>query len=157
MDIARPYEPRDREACLALFDSNSPRFFDASERAGFEAFLDRMEWPYQVIERDGRIVACGGHAIEADGRTVSLCWGMVEQGLHRQGLGRRLTEARLAAARAAPGATSVRLDTGVHTTGFYERLGFVIEAVQRDGYAPGSDRYDMRLTLPLTVPTSRAR
>lgn len=156
MDTARPYEPRDREACLALFDSNSPRFFDASERAGFEAFLDRMEWPYQVIERDGRIVACGGHAVETDGRTVSLCWGMVEQGLHRQGLGRRLTEARLAAARAAPGAASVRLDTGVHTTGFYERFGFVIEAVQRDGYAPGSDRYDMRLTLPLTARTSPA-
>jgi GNAT superfamily N-acetyltransferase len=147
MDIARPYEPIDREACLALFDSNSPRFFDPSERPGFEAFLDQLAWPYQVIERDGRIVACGGHAVEPDGRTVSLCWGMVEAGLHGQGLGRRLTEARLAAARAVPGATSVRLDTGALTTGFYERFGFVVETVQSDGYAPGSDRHDMRLTL----------
>lgn len=147
MDVARPYEPKDRAACLALFDSNVPRFFDATERAGFEAFLDGLAWPYQVIERDGRIVACGGHAVEADGRTVSLCWGMVEQGLHGQGLGRMLTGARLAAARAEPGAAQVRLDTGVHTTGFYERFGFVIEGVQRDAYAPGSDRYDMRLVL----------
>ena len=147
MDVARPYEPKDREACLALFDSNVPRFFDPSERPVFEAFLDQLDWPYQVIERDGRIVACGGHAVEPDGRTVSLCWGMVEAGLHGQGLGRRLTEARLAAARAVPGATSVRLDTGVHTTGFYERFGFVVETVLPDGYAPGSDRHDMRLRL----------
>lgn len=152
MDIVRSYRLEDRAACLSLFDTNSPRFFDSSERAGFEGFLDQMVWPYQVIERVDaqgrrRIVACGGHAVEPNGRTVSLCWGMVEQGLHRQGLGRMLTEARLAAARAVPRATDVRLDTGVHTTGFYERFGFVVEAVQPDGYAPGSDRYDMRLAL----------
>lgn len=147
MDIARPYVAADREACLALFDSNVPRFFEATERAGYAGFLDEMRWPYQVIERDGWVVACGGHAVEPDGRTVSLCWGMVEQGLHGQGLGRRLTVARLAAARAEPGVTSVRLDTGRHTTGFYERFGFVIEAVATDGYAPGSDRHDMRLKL----------
>jgi ribosomal protein S18 acetylase RimI-like enzyme len=147
MDAARPYVAADRQACLALFDSNAPRFFDPSERAGFEQFLDEMRWPYQVIERDGRVVACGGHAVEPDGRTVSLCWGMVEQGLHGQGLGRMLTEARLAAARAEPGAVEVRLDTGRHTTGFYQRFGFVIERVVKDGYASGSDRHDMRLGL----------
>ncbi|MDI1327622.1 MAG: hypothetical protein PSV23_12590 [Brevundimonas sp.] len=38
-------------------------------------------------------------------------------------------------------------DTGVHATGFHGRFGFVIEAVQRDGHAPGGDRYDMRLTF----------
>ncbi|HWW12495.1 MAG TPA: hypothetical protein VN018_08255, partial [Brevundimonas sp.] len=73
MDVARPYAPTDREACLALFDSNTPRFFDPSERPGFERFLDEMCWPYQVIERGGRIVACGGHAMGPDGQTVSLC------------------------------------------------------------------------------------
>lgn len=147
MDITRAYTPADRQACLTLFDSNTPRFFDPSERAGFEGFLNEMRWPYQVIARDGRIVACGGHAVEPNGRTVSLCWGMVEQGLHGQGLGRLLTEARLAAARAEAGVTEVRLDTGALTTGFYERFGFVIEQVVKDGYAPGSDRYDMRLTF----------
>ena len=147
MNTARPYTVADRAACLALFDSNAPRFFDPSERAGFEQFLDDLRGPYPVSERDGRGVGGGGHAVEPDGRTVSLCWGMVEQGLHGQGLGRLLTEARLAAARAEPGVTAVRLDTGQHTTGFYERFGFVIERVVKDGYAPGSDRHDMRLTL----------
>ena len=56
MDIVRPYEPGDRDACLALFESNVPVFFDVSEREGFADFLDEMHWPYQVIVRDGRIV-----------------------------------------------------------------------------------------------------
>lgn len=147
MIVARPYRTEDRTACLALFDSNTPRFFDPSELAGFERFLDELVWPYQVIERDGRVVACGGHAVEPDGLTASLCWGMVENGLHGQGLGRALTEARLTAASAEPGVSRVRLDTGQHTTGFYERFGFVIEAVIPNGYAPGSHRHEMVLRL----------
>ncbi|HYC99025.1 GNAT family N-acetyltransferase [Brevundimonas sp.] len=147
MDVARPYETRDREACLALFDGNCPRFFDASERAGYEAFLDGRDGPYQVIERDGRIVACGGHTMESDGRTVSLCWGMVEAGLHGAGLGTGLTRARLASARAAPGARTVRLETSQHTRGFYERFGFEAVRVRPDGFAPGIDACEMRLEM----------
>lgn len=152
MDAARPYEPKDRAACLGLFDSNVPRFFDPSEKAGYAAFLDGLDSPYQVVERPdglggGRIVACGGLAVEPDGRTATLCWGMVEGGLHGRGVGTALTEARLAAARATPGVEVVRLDTGRWTTGFYERFGFVLERVTPDGYAPGSDRHDMRLDL----------
>src|ERR1700754_308544 len=99
MDTARPYRDAARAACLALFESNSPTYFDASERGAYESHLDEG-WPYQVIERDGRIVACGGHAMEPDG-TASLCWGMVRGGLHRRAVGRALSEARIAASRAA--------------------------------------------------------
>lgn len=147
MDTARPYEPTDRDACLRLFDSNAPRFFDPSEKADFESFLDELDWPYQVIERDGRIVACGGHAVEPDGRTASLCWGMVDGTLHGRGVGTALTAARIAAARATPGVEVLRLDTGPQTKGFYERFGFEVTGMQADGYAPGYDRYDMRLEL----------
>ena len=147
MDIVRPYEPRDRDACLALFDSNTPTFFDETERADFADFLGRRDMPYQVIERDGRVVACGGHAVEADGTTAALCWGMVDQALHGVGLGRQLTVARIAAARAAPGVTAMRLDTSQHTEGFYQRFGFVTQAVTPDGFAPGLDRYEMRLAF----------
>ena len=30
MPTARPYRPEDFDGCLALFDSNTPRFFDVS-------------------------------------------------------------------------------------------------------------------------------
>lgn len=147
MDAARPYSAADRGACLDLFDSNCPRFFAASEKADFERFLNELDGPYQVIERDGRIVACGGHAMEPDGRTASLCWGMVDGTLHGRGVGTALTKARIAAAKAMPGLETLRLDTGPHTRGFYERFGFKVLQVEPDGYAPGYDRYDMTLRL----------
>lgn len=149
MLTARPYRREDRPACLALFDGNTPRFFDGSEREGFAGFLDdqALRWPYQVIEQDGRIVACGGHAVEPDGVSVALCWGMVEAGLHGRGVGRALTEARIAAARATPRIKRVILNTSQHTQGFYARFGFETAKVTPDGYAPGIDRWDMVLKL----------
>ena len=149
MILSRPYRPDDMAGCLALFDSNTPLFFDASEREGFVSFLNdqALRWPYQVITLEGRIVGCGGHAVEADGVSVVLCWGMVDNGLHGQGLGRVLTEARIAAARATPGVGRIKLCTSQHTQGFYARFGFKAETITPDGFAPGIDRWDMVLKL----------
>jgi ribosomal protein S18 acetylase RimI-like enzyme len=147
-DLIRGYIPADRAACLRLFDGNVPRFFTVAERPDFIRFLERRpaaDESYLVVERDGRVVACGGYAIAADGCTAGLCWGMVARDLHGQGLGRSLTEARLRAARAVPGVTQVTLDTSQHSQGFYAGLGFAVRAVRRDGYGPGLDRWDMLL------------
>jgi len=149
MQTVRPYRAGDRDACLALFDGNTPRFFDPSERAAFAAWLDESTQPYLVILRDGRIVACGGHAIEAGGTVASLCWGMVAQDLHGQGLGRALTQARLDAIGATPGVASVRMNTSQHTQGFYAGYGFVTVKVTPDGFGPGIDQWDMVLQLPV--------
>ena len=146
-DVIRAYAASDREACLRLFDGNVPDFFVASERQDFMHFLERegLGRSYLVITRAGRIVACGGYAIESDGVTASLAWGMVDRVLQRSGLGSRLTEARLRAARSVPGVMQVRLDTSQHTQGFYARFGFQVIAIRKDGYAPELDRWDMLL------------
>lgn len=58
----RTFSPADKEACLAVFDSNRPKFFSDSERPQFSAFLDRLPSPYLVlVDRSGRVVACGGY------------------------------------------------------------------------------------------------
>lgn len=146
---ARSYCVSDRDACLALFDGNVPRFFHADERAQFADFLDTRagDWSYGVLLFHGSIVACGGHAVIDDGTTADLCWGMVDRARHGTGLGTRLTAARIAAARARPGVRRVRLDTSQHTAGFYRRFGFVTDAVIPDGYGPGLDRHQMTLAL----------
>ncbi|NIJ27719.1 GNAT family N-acetyltransferase [Brevundimonas terrae] len=149
MTRSRPYRPEDMAGCLALFDSNTPRFFDVSERESFVGFLQdqALRWPYQVIEREGQVVGCGGHAVEADGVSVALCWGMVDNDLHGHGLGRMLTEARIAAAQATPEIRRIILNTSQHTQGFYARFGFKPEKITPDGFAPGIDRWDMVLAL----------
>lgn len=149
MDIIRPYRQADEAACLRLFDGNTPAFFSPDERDDFRRFLGAhaLDWHYQVIEREGRIVACGGHAIGRDGESAEFCWGMVDRGLQRTGLGRLLTRARLRAARAVPGVRRIRLDTSQHTQGFYARFGFEVERVVPDGYDAGLDRWEMVLVL----------
>ena len=143
----RPYAPADRDACILLFMSNVPKFFSADELDDFTGYLDtaNQTGSYIVLEDAGGIVGCGGVAVEEDGISASLCWGMVDQRLHRSGLGLKLTEARMDAARAIAGVRQIRLDTSQYTQGFYARLGFETTYVTPDGYAPGLDRWDMLL------------
>jgi len=142
---ARAYTPKDRGPCLALFDSNVPRYFLPHERGEFESFLEDLPGPYVVLVLGDEIVACGGYAWSAGGRRVDLCWGMVRRRDHGRGLGRHLTLARLDSALRHPEVEEVGLSTSQRTAGFYERLGFRVVAVESDGYGPGLDRCEMRL------------
>lgn len=144
----RDYRAGDRGACLAVFDSNVPRFFSRGERPQFASFLDRLPGPYLVLARAaGEIVACGGAALEAGGRTASLCWGMVRADLHGTGLGRLLLEKRIERVRTISCVELLRLDTSQHTRGFYERFGFVTREIVENGYDACLDRCEMTLDL----------
>jgi len=145
----RPYSAADLDACLAIFDTNVPRYFIPAERAPYRAFLEALPGPYLVLtDASGTVVACGGHAANPDepGR-ADLCWGMVRQEKHRRGLGRQLIHARIDAAKRDPSVRVIALNTSQHTTGFYERFGFRVTDVEPDGYGPGLDRCEMRLEL----------
>ncbi|GAA5514187.1 hypothetical protein Dcar01_02941 [Deinococcus carri] len=154
----RPYRQEDFEACLALFDSNTPSFFAPEERAAFERFLLKGSGRYFVLEEEGRVVACGGVALAPDAYPAcsggvplppdssGLTWGMVAQNLHRRGLGTQLLQARLGWLRAhAPHVREVRLSTSQFTAPYYARQGFRPLNVTPDGFAPGIDAVEMRL------------
>ena len=87
MDI-RPYASADRDSCLAIFDSNTPEFFEPERRPAFAAFLDALPGPYFVIEQDVAIMGCGGYVL--DHSQARLIWGMIGREWRRQGLGRFL-------------------------------------------------------------------
>jgi len=144
----RAYEPGDRAACRALFDGNAPPFFAPAERADFEEFLDHPPGAYLVVQDEGgAVVGCGG--VTASPRTGlgELTWGMVARTEHGKGIGRFLLLARMFLLAERPKITHVRLDTGQHTRGFFEREGFVVQDSAQDGYAPGLDRHEMTLSL----------
>jgi GNAT superfamily N-acetyltransferase len=110
MDI-RPYLASDRQACLAIFDSN----FDATRRPEFEHFLDHLEGPYFVMDHDGALVGCGGYSGE------TLVWGMIRRDFQKLGLGRFLLMYRL---RKLEGVPMVRLTAPPHAGPFFEKQGF---------------------------------
>ena len=142
--LLREYEAADRSVCLAIFDSNCPKYFSVPEREEFAAWLDEEDRAsYSVIERDGKVVACGGIFHEPKDDSVGMAWGMVHQDLHRQGLGRRLTEFRLQQMAEQFPRSIQRLGTSQRTFEFYEKMGFRVEKITPNGYAEGIDRYDM--------------
>ena len=143
----RPYQASDFDACLALFDSNVPRFFSPEERTDFAEFLRDPTCPYQVVMSGGAIVGCGGIMIDAPRRKAGLAWGMVDHTRHNQGIGRALTLARIEAAIASGQVDRIELSTSQHTAGFYERLGFGTVRIIPDGFGPDLHRYDMVKTM----------
>jgi ribosomal protein S18 acetylase RimI-like enzyme len=145
----RPYVPADRAACLAILDSNVPRYFAPAERAQFAAFLDAPLGFYGVLSVDGEApVGCGGIALSKESaRVANLTWGMIHADRHGQGWGRALLHARLQHLAKLPGVDQVTLNTTSQAAGFYRRFGFRDAAFVPNGYGPGLDRYEMVLAL----------
>lgn len=149
MGTLRPFTPADREACLALFDSNVPGFFAPHERAEFGTWLgqpfDSGEFgEYFVLEDAGRVVACGGVWLDParPERSAGLSWGMVARDAHRRGYGSELLAFRLGRLREL-GAREVHLDTTPQSAPFFARFGFREVGRVPGGYGPGLDRVDM--------------
>ena len=144
----RPYMPADKPACVRLFASNIPKYFAPHEQAEFEAFLDEPECIYFVVEDDsGTVIGCGGYYLDERRRAGGLCWGLVGNQYHHQGVGRFLLLQRLSRLCAEGTVDSVFIDTSQHTAPFFEKAGFVTYRVLPDQYAPGLHSYEMILKL----------
>jgi N-acetylglutamate synthase-like GNAT family acetyltransferase len=150
----REYNVKDKAACLQLFKSNMPVFFADHELVDFEAWLDAMparknlledqdQEMYFVLEEQGNPVACGGFYVSRDGSGARMCWGMVENSQHKKGYGKVLTRYRLGLIRKLFPHTRIALDTTQHSSGFFEKQGFVLDKITENAYAPGLHRYDM--------------
>ena len=142
----RAYKSEDLEAVVAVFRSNIPKYFTPEEEPGLYDFLEKYSGDYSVIEVNGEVVGAGGIALnELDSPTVSLCWGMVHRDHIGTGLGKKLTEFRIAAAREKFGDLPLTIGTSQHTQGFYEKFGFRLTDYEKDGYGPGIDTCKMLL------------
>ena len=147
---ARPYRPDDRAACSAVFEGNTPHFFDPSGRADFAGFLEAGPDDYFVVTDGSEVAGCGGIFVTDDASRPpwgGLCWGRVANARHRAGVGSFLLRQRLAClAETYSPLDAVLLDTSQHSRGFFARSGFKTVKVTPDAYAPGLDRYNMELS-----------
>ena len=144
----RQYTPDDQAACLAIFASNTPDYFALSEQSEFATFLAEQSSPYfVVVESPSNLVACGGFFRIPHAPVAILTWGMVWRPRHQQGIGSFLLWQRLQQIAQDPALLSVRLQTSQHTARFFEKAGFTIEEVIKDGFGAGLDQYSMQLAL----------
>lgn len=142
----RPYQRVDKDACLALFDGNVPRYFDASERAAFDEFLDLPRGEYFTLFWQDRVAGCGGFSLAEEG-LARFTWGMVDQALHGEGLGKMLAEYRLQAITESGDYSGIELSTTPMIAPFFHKFGFVDQGLEKNGFAPGMDLVRMMKTL----------
>jgi [ribosomal protein S18]-alanine N-acetyltransferase len=143
--IIRTYEPKDKLACLAAFKSNVPQYFTYDEVNKFDEWLDNMGTAnYYVLEIEGKIAGCGGFAYTASDNEVRFTWGLVDKQFHKKGLGKQLFGYRIEKIKELYPNAPIALDTTQHSYLFFEKLGFKVEKITENFYAPGMDRYDMK-------------
>jgi len=143
----RPYTIGDKDACMDIFMSNTPRYFGIEEADEFRSFLDAPTCDYFVATQNDKVVACGGHGYHSKKQAFILAWGMVRVDLHKHGLGKFILAERLKRIYSDFGENLVQIETSQHSQGFFERFGFVVTNTIADYFAPGIDRVDMELRL----------
>jgi [ribosomal protein S18]-alanine N-acetyltransferase len=158
----RDYKSSDKIQCIAIFDSNCPKYFDAGERELFIKWLDhqgdgaiRYSSPtysnsekdaYYVIElSDGNVIGCGGFYVVKDSNEARLAWGMIHADLHNKGYGTALYKHRQEVIGKEWPKHSITLGTSQHTYAFYQKMGLNVTATIKEGYGPEHDRYDMQI------------
>ncbi len=138
----RAYEIGDKQACLAIFDSSVPDFFDAGEREMLKEFLDDPIGTYFVIEQDGQVVGGGGFRKEDRGQ-ARFTWGMVHRDHHGEGFGRLMAEHRLREIESAGKYSEIEIFTTPKVASFFRKFGFIDQHLEKDGFAPGMDQVQM--------------
>jgi len=141
------YHSVDYDACIAIFDSNCPKYFSAAEKQGFAEFLLDLPGPYLLLYHKDTLVGCGGYAFNPDTRSADLCWGMIHADFHGKGFGDQLLQDRLNRIQLNPDIQSVRLCTSQKTSKFFQRQSFTTLATEKDGFAPGLDNVEMSVVL----------
>lgn len=123
----RPYQATDWDAICGIHDA--ARLDELRSSVGLEAYLD-LSATYEneglfdgdvwVAELDGRVAGF------IAGTSTEITWAYVDPSLYRSGIGRALVEHVLA--RATEPVELEVLDGNDAARGFYERMGFVVEA-----------------------------
>lgn len=141
--VIKNYNIADQHQCLALFDSNFPKYFAAHERPLFERFLAQEQAHFYCLAENHKVLACGGFRVDHFGLAY-LAWGMVSQDQHRRGLGAQLLQYRLDVIKQQAPAWCVLLDTSQHSAPFFQRFGFKPYHTVPNGYTEGLDQVLMR-------------
>lgn len=145
--MLRPYLPQDKQNLLTLLKLNTPRFFDPSEAADFADYLEHHREDYFVVELGENIVGCGGINYFPEAAVARLSWDVIHPDCQGQGIGRELVLYRMDRIKKNQAIKTILVRTTQLVYRFYEKMGFALEKIERDFWAPGFDLYQMQMTL----------
>ena len=139
------YKDKYFDNCIEIIQSNIPKYIFPDEHLDYENYLLRKDKTYFVLFNDFNLVACGGYGLNKSKIKAGLSWGLVHRVHHNLGYGSFLLKYRLNHIKNNYPATEISLDTSQLTYKFFERFGFIIKQITKNGYGKGLDKYDMIL------------
>jgi N-acetylglutamate synthase-like GNAT family acetyltransferase len=120
----RAYEPKDCEACLAIYRKNEPGRFPSTHGPKFVEYLQKDAKSFLVAEHHGRVVGYGG--IDQLGTNVAtLCYGIVDPEFQRQRIGTALVLLRMAQVPSGPVGALFLIFAVDASMPVYRRFGFI--------------------------------
>ena len=147
MNIRR-YHSKDKDAVLELLRLNTPSFFAPSEEREFVEYLKKDSHNYFVVVHSGKCIGAGGFNKGFDGgKTARISWGIIHPIWHGKGVGRELTQFRIEQIKKNDEVEKIIVRTTQIVHGFYSKMGFELENMEKDYWAPGFDLYQMKMKI----------
>ena len=143
--VFRKYSAADREACLDIFDANSPTFFSPNERNDFASFLDASPDGYEVCVVNDEIAGAFG-LFGTRRETRSLNWILINPHMQGSGIGTAVIN-RIVALSRSNGVCTVNTAASHKSAPFFAKFGAETTSVTDNGWGPGMHRVDMELDL----------
>ncbi len=133
-----------KNICKEIFLSNCPTYFAEFELKEFTEWLDKKDRAaYYIYILNSEVVACSGIYVAHHEKEAGMAWGMVLNEKHGSGIGTEMTKLRILEIQKIYPTYAIRLKTSQHTFEFYEKMGFKVTRIDKDGFEKGMDRYWM--------------
>lgn len=147
LSIIRKYTSNDLHQLIKLFELNTPTYFDPTELAGFETFLESEPSTYYVVEENEKILGCGGFDVLENGTLGRLAWDFFHPKVQGKGFGTLLIDHCISELKAINTINTIDVRTSQFAYTFYARFGFELIEITEDYWAKGFDLYYMKLIV----------
>jgi GNAT superfamily N-acetyltransferase/diadenosine tetraphosphate (Ap4A) HIT family hydrolase len=152
MPVFLPYEPRQRDACLALFEHNCPEYFAPNERAEYAQFLDAAPHGYLVAMDGEEVVGAFGLSDARRQGRLRVNWILVAASAQGRGLGAAMMREAICRTLAVNG-TVIEIAASHRSAPFFAKFGAQAIRHTDAGWGPGMHRVDMELRVNHTLLT----
>lgn len=147
--MIRDYVLSDEKTIISLFRANVPEFFDSSEEKELRYYLNHQREDYFVYELNGEVVAAAGINYFPEANEARFSWDFILPAAQKKGIGSALAQHRLEVISKRANVRKVVVRTSQMAHEFYSKMGFKLDFVKNDFWAPGFHLYQMSKPVEL--------
>jgi N-acetylglutamate synthase-like GNAT family acetyltransferase len=142
--MIREYSDNDKPRIIELLKKNTPKYFDTSEETDLKIYLGNEVEDYYVYEENSEIVGAGGINYFPEQKLARISWDLIDPKSQGKGIGKKLMQYRITYLNQNPTIDLIIVRTTQLVYKFYEKMGFVLEKVEKDYWAKNFDLYQMK-------------